>query len=71
MASLIDRIKSSKEIVADKKDKEQTEAIYTGAAIGLFLGLYLAHTRNGNFAISGIAGALIGGILTKQIINKS
>lgn len=70
MASLIDKIKSSKEIVADKKNKEQTEAIYTGGAIGLFLGLYLAHTRNYNFLVSGIAGLLIGGVLTKQIINK-
>jgi uncharacterized membrane protein len=67
---LLDKISANKGKDSNDIIKEQTKGALRGSAIGLFLGLYFAHTRNFSLVIGGGVGALIGGLITKQLINR-
>lgn len=67
---LLDKINTNKTKSGNDVIKEQTEGTLKGSAIGLFLGLYFAHTRNFSLVIGASVGALIGGFITKQFIKK-
>ena len=67
---LLDKINTNKTKSGNEIIKEQTKGTLTGSAIGLFLGLYFAHSRNFSLVIGAGVGALIGGFITKQILKK-
>lgn len=68
---MLDKIKSNKNADGNKIILENTKGTLTGSAIGLFVGLYIAHTRNYSFLVSGVVGALVGGAVSKFFINKN
>jgi uncharacterized membrane protein len=65
---LLDKINVNKNKDANDIIKEQTKGTIRGSAIGLFLGLYFAHTRNFSLVIGAGVGALVGGFITKQFL---
>lgn len=67
---MLDKIVSNKNKDGNDIILEQTRGSLKGGAIGLFLGLYIAHSRNFNFVISGAVGAIIGGLVTRAFISK-
>ena len=67
---VLDKLKSNKSKDGNKLLLEETRGSLVGAGIGLFLGLYFAHTKNMNMFVSGAVGAIVGGLLTKTLINK-
>lgn len=57
------------------KDKREvlmvtTRASVNGAVTGLVLGLMLGYWKNKNIYVTGLVGAIIGGIATSIIVNK-
>jgi hypothetical protein len=57
------------------KDKREvllitTKASVNGAVTGLVLGLMLGYWKNKNIYITGLVGAIIGGVATRIIVNK-
>lgn len=57
------------------KDKREvllitTKASVNGAVTGLVLGLMLGYWKNKNIYITGLVGAIIGGVATGIIVNK-
>lgn len=62
-----------KEIVS--KDKREvllitTKASINGAVTGLVIGLMVGYYKDKNIYISGLIGALIGGVATTILVNK-
>jgi hypothetical protein len=47
-----------------------TRASVNGAVTGLVLGLMLGYWKNKNIYITGLVGAIIGGVATSIIVNK-
>lgn len=57
------------------KDKREilmvtTQASVNGAVTGLILGLMIGYWKNKNVYISGLVGAIIGGVATGIVVNK-
>jgi hypothetical protein len=57
------------------KDKREvlmvtTRASVNGAVTGLVLGLMLGYWKNKNVYVTGLVGAIIGGVATSIIVNK-
>lgn len=57
------------------KDKREilmitTRASVNGAITGLVLGLMLGYWKNKNVYVTGLVGAVLGGVFTSIIINK-
>lgn len=67
---MLDKITANKSKDGNDLILEQTKGSLTGAAIGLFLGMYLAHTRNMSLVIGGATGAILGGLITRAFISK-
>jgi hypothetical protein len=66
-------IAEAKEIAS--KDKREvlmvtTRASVNGAVTGLVLGLMLGYWKNKNVYVTGLVGAIIGGVATGIIVNK-
>jgi len=66
-------IQEVKDIVS--KDKREillltTKASVNGAVTGLVLGLMVGYYKNKNIYVSGLIGAVIGGVATAMIVNK-
>jgi len=66
-------IAEAKSIVS--KDKREillltTRASVNGAVTGLVLGLMIGYWKNKNIYITGLVGAVIGGVATGIIVNK-
>jgi hypothetical protein len=62
-----------KDIVS--KDKREilmltTKASVNGAVTGLVLGLMVGYYKSKNIYVSGLIGAVIGGVATAMIVNK-
>jgi hypothetical protein len=69
----MDFLKEAKDIAS--KDKREvlmitTKASVNGAVTGLVLGLMLGYWKNKNIYVTGLVGAIIGGVATSIIINK-
>ena len=69
----MDFLAQAKDIAS--KDKREilmitTKASVNGAVTGLVLGLMLGYWKNKNIYITGLVGALIGGVATSIIVNK-
>jgi hypothetical protein len=69
----MDFLAQAKEIAG--KDKREvlmvtTRASVNGAVTGLVLGLMLGYWKNKNIYITGLVGAIIGGVATSIIVNK-
>jgi hypothetical protein len=67
---MLDKIKSNKNADGNKIILENTKGTLTGSAIGLFVGLYIGYSRNYSLLLSGVVGALLGGVVSKFVINK-
>ena len=57
------------------KDKREvlmvtTKASVNGAVTGLVLGLMIGYWKNKNIYVTGLVGAIIGGVATSIIVNK-
>jgi hypothetical protein len=68
-----DYIKEVKDIVSkDKRDVLMltTKASVNGAVTGLVLGLMIGYYKSKNIYVSGLIGAVIGGVATAMIVNK-
>jgi len=62
-----------KDIVSkDKRDVLMltTKSSVNGAVTGLVLGLMVGYYKNKNIYVSGLIGAVIGGVATAMIVNK-
>lgn len=68
---MLDKLKSNKNKDGNQILLEQTKGTLTGSAIGLFLGLYLAHSRKSSLLMGAFIGASIGGIITRIFITKN
>lgn len=69
----MDFLAEAKEIAS--KDKREvlmvtTRASVNGAVTGLVLGLMIGYWKNKNIYITGLVGAIIGGVATSIIVNK-
>jgi uncharacterized protein YcfJ len=69
----MDFLKEAKDIA--NKDKREilmitTKASVNGAVTGLVLGLMIGYWKNKNIYITGLVGAIVGGVATNIIINK-
>jgi hypothetical protein len=69
----MDFLAQAKDIAS--KDKREvlmvtTRASVNGAVTGLVLGLMLGYWKNKNIYITGLVGAIIGGVATGIIVNK-
>lgn len=69
----MDFLAQAKEIA--NKDKREvlmvtTRASVNGAVTGLVLGLMIGYWKNKNIYITGLVGAIIGGVATSIIVNK-
>lgn len=69
----MDFLAQAKEIAG--KDKREvlmvtTRASVNGAVTGLVLGLMLGYWKNKNIYITGLVGAIVGGVATSIIVNK-
>lgn len=69
----MDFLAQAKDIAS--KDKREilmitTRASVNGAVTGLVLGLMLGYWKNKNIYITGLVGAMIGGVATSIIVNK-
>jgi hypothetical protein len=69
-SDMLDKIKSNKSKSGNKVILEETEGSLTGSAIGLFIGLYIAHSRQMSLIGGGLIGALTGAFLFKIIKSK-
>lgn len=69
-SDMLDKIKSNKSKSGNKVILEKTEGSLTGSAIGLFLGLYIAHSRQMSLIGGGLIGALTGAFLFNVIKPK-
>jgi hypothetical protein len=63
----------AKDIVS--KDKREilmitTQASVNGAVTGLVLGLMVGYWKNKNIYVTGLIGAVIGGVATSIIVNR-
>lgn len=67
---MLDKIRSNNPKNSKEMMLEQTKGALTGSAIGLFLGLYIGHSRNYNLIVSGLVGAVVAGLVTKILIEK-
>ena len=67
---MLDKIKSNKNADGNKIILENTKGTLTGSAIGLFVGLYIGYSRNYSLLVSGLLGVLVGGAVSKFVINK-
>jgi len=67
---MLDKITSNKNKDGNQLILEQTRGALKGSAIGLFLGLYIAHSRNFNLVVGASVGAILGGLVTKFFISK-
>jgi hypothetical protein len=69
----MDFLAEAKDIAS--KDKREvlmatTKASVNGAVTGLVIGLMLGYWKNKNIYITGLVGAVIGGVATGIIVNK-
>jgi hypothetical protein len=69
----MDFLAEAKDIVS--KDKREvlmvtTRASVNGTVTGLVLGLMIGYWKNKNIYITGLVGAVIGGVATSIIVNK-
>jgi len=69
----MDFLAQAKDIAS--KDKREvlmitTKASLNGAVTGLVLGLMIGYLKNKNIYITGLVGAIIGGVATSIIVNK-
>jgi len=68
-----DYLQEVKDIVSqDKRDilLLTTKASVNGAVTGLVLGLMVGYYKDKNIYVSGLIGAIIGGVATAMIVNK-
>jgi hypothetical protein len=68
-----DYLQEVKDIVSqDKRDilLLTTKASVNGAVTGLVLGLMVGYYKDKNVYVSGLIGAIIGGVATAMIVNK-
>jgi uncharacterized protein YcfJ len=70
----MDFLAQAKDIAS--KDKREvlmvtTKASVNGAVTGLVLGLMIGHWKNKNIYVTGLVGAIIGGVATSIIVNKN
>jgi membrane protease YdiL (CAAX protease family) len=68
-----DYLSEVKNIVSkDKRDVLMltTKASVNGAVTGLVLGLMVGYYKSKNIYVSGLIGAVIGGVATAMIVNK-
>ncbi len=66
-------MKEAKDIV--NKDKRElimmtSKASVNGAVTGLVLGLMVGYYKSKNIYVTGLVGAIIGGVATAMIVNK-
>ena len=67
---MLDKIQSNKNKDGNELLLEKTRGTLTGSAVGLFIGLYFAHSRNSSLLMGAFIGASIGGIITRLLISK-
>jgi hypothetical protein len=67
---MLDKIASNKDKNANDIILEQTKGTFKGSAIGLLVGLYIGYSRKYNMFLSGVVGALGGGLISKFFISK-
>lgn len=68
-----DYLQEVKDIVSqDKRDilLLTTKASVNGAVTGLVLGLMVGYYKDKNIYVSGLIGAIVGGVATAMIVNK-
>ena len=68
-----DFLQEAKDIAnKDKRDilMLTTKASVNGAVTGLLIGLMVGHWKNKNVYVSGLIGAIVGGVATSIIVNK-
>jgi hypothetical protein len=68
-----DYLQEVKDIVSqDKRDilLLTTKASVNGAVTGLVLGLMVGYYKDKNVYVSGLIGAIVGGVATAMIVNK-
>jgi uncharacterized protein YcfJ len=73
MDEIKDYMQEVKDIVSkDKRDVllETSKASVSGAVSGLVLGLMIGHYKGKNVYVSGLTGAIIGGIAMAIIVSK-
>jgi uncharacterized protein YcfJ len=68
-----DFLQEAKDIA--NKDKREilmltTKASINGAVTGLLIGLMVGHWKDKNIYVSGLIGAIVGGVATSIIVNK-
>jgi|LakMenEpi03Aug12_release.lakeMendotaPanAssembly.Ray.scaffolds.fasta_scaffold3303856_1 hypothetical protein len=68
---MLDKISSNKNTDGNKMLIEKSNGSIVGSGIGLFLGLYFAHTRNWNYLFSASIGAVLGGLLVSTIVKRN
>lgn len=73
MAEKTDFLQQAKDIVSkDKRDilLMTTRASVNGAVTGLVIGLMLGYYKQKNIYVTGLVGAIIGGVATNLIVRK-
>jgi dihydroxyacetone kinase len=67
---MLDKLASNKNKSANDIILEQTKGTLRGSGIGLLVGLYLGYSRQYNMFLSGVVGALVGGLVSRVFISK-
>lgn len=68
---MLDKLKSNKNKDANEIILEQTKGTLKGSGIGLLVGLYIGYSKQYNMFLSGVVGALVGGLVSKVFISKN
>jgi hypothetical protein len=65
---MLDKLKSNKDKDGNELILEKTKGTFTGSAIGLAIGLYLAYSKKSNLVMGAFLGAALGGLITSFFI---
>ena len=65
---MLDKLKSNKDKDGNELILEKTKGTFTGSAIGMGVGLYIAYSKESSLLMGAFIGAAIGGLLTNFFI---
>lgn len=65
---MLDKIKTNKDKDGNELILEKTKGTFTGSAIGMGIGLYLAYSRKSSLVMGAFLGAALGGLITSVFI---
>jgi hypothetical protein len=65
---MLDKLKSNKDKDGNELILEKTKGTFTGSAIGLGIGLYLAYSKKSSLVMGAFLGAALGGLVTSFFI---